>query len=139
VVWYHVCCAAHVCVCWVARTVSKLFTDVDVLMLCVDQLITNNFNFFFNIIMRLSICVHLVASCHVMSYHVVSHRYHVLFNFFFIIHFFFFSYFALILLSSCRYFKCSIILIITSYLSHTSSSVNFFFLLASILLQCVAT
>jgi hypothetical protein len=26
-----VCCAAHVCVCWVARTVSKLFfTDVDV-------------------------------------------------------------------------------------------------------------
>jgi hypothetical protein len=25
-----VCCAAHVCVCWVTRTVSKLFTDVDV-------------------------------------------------------------------------------------------------------------
>jgi hypothetical protein len=46
---YHVCCAAHVCACWVARTVSKFFTDVDLLMLCVcvDQLITNNFYFFF--------------------------------------------------------------------------------------------
>jgi hypothetical protein len=41
------CFAAHVCVCWVARTMSKLFTDVDVVDAVVDQRITNNFYFFF--------------------------------------------------------------------------------------------
>jgi hypothetical protein len=68
-----VCCAAHVCACWVTRTVSKLFTDVDLLM-CVCVSISSSltiFIFFLNIIMRLgtscSSCRHHVMSCHTMS------------------------------------------------------------------------
>jgi hypothetical protein len=72
VVWYHVVLRAHVCVCWVDRTVSKLFLQMlMLLMLCVDQLVTNNFIFFFNIIMTLGTscasCRHHVMSCAIMS------------------------------------------------------------------------
>jgi hypothetical protein len=96
-----VCCAAHVCVCWVARTASKLFTDVDVVDAVVDQLITNNFYFFFfNVIwdrVYRPSCSH-----HVMTCHVVLTSLPCVTNFFFS-YIFFFHTLTWLLLSSCRY------------------------------------
>jgi hypothetical protein len=97
------CCAAHVCVCWVGCTVSKLFyRRWRCNAVCVDQLITNNF-IFFNSIMRLRTSCYLVV---IMSCHVVSCRLNIVIMCTkFLSHIFFFHALVWLLLSSCHYFK----------------------------------
>jgi hypothetical protein len=142
----NVCCCSvtscvlrsHVGVCWVLVLCQNFLQMLMLLILCVDQLITNNFIFFFFIILRSSTS----SSCsyHVMSCHVVLTSLPCVTKF--LSYIFFFHTLVWLLLSSCRYFKCSLILIIiTSYLSSyiVSSKFFFFLLLSSLLLQCVAT
>jgi hypothetical protein len=77
-------------------------------------------------------------SCHVTWYHVVLTSLSCVTKFFY--HTFFFHTLVWLLLSSCRYFKCPLILIITSYLSsYIVISKFFFLLLSSLLLQCCYT
>jgi hypothetical protein len=116
--------------------VSKLFTDVDVADAVIDQLITNNFLFFFLMSYEIEYIVHLVVvvSCHVMScrLNIVT----MCTKFFFFIHFF------LILWSDCCYHHVVINFCSCSsshYTCHHRSSSENFFLLSSLLLERVIT
>jgi hypothetical protein len=112
----------------------RWFVDVCV---CVDQLITNNFYFFFKYHNEIGYILFILSSsCHVMSYHVVLTSLSCVTKFF-SIHFFFILCLIVVIIMS--------LLNVRSYSSshhtchHTSASVNFFFFASSLLLQCVVT
>jgi hypothetical protein len=101
----------------------RWFVDVCV---CVDQLITNNFYFFFKYHNEIGYILFILSSsCHVMSYHVVLTSLSCVTKFF-SIHFFFILCLIVVIIMS--------LLNVRSYSSshhtchHTSASVNFFFI-----------